>query len=156
VWIESRFWSGAMRLRRTRSGVTLIELVVLLGMIAFLFSFIVPAIFRLRMAAGRSRGMNNLQHIVLAAHNYHDAVGKFPPILGPGTEGVHGTIFYHMLPMLEHQPLHKKGNVWTVNTVDELLPFLLDPRDKSAPPGNKFEDWLATSNYAANWLVFAK
>src|SRR5262245_14194952 len=89
-----------MRLRRTRSGVTLIELVVALGMIAFLFSFIVPAIFRLRIAAATKQGSNNLHQIVIGAHNYHDAVGRFPPVLGVGGDGKSGTIFYHLLPFM--------------------------------------------------------
>jgi uncharacterized protein DUF1559 len=44
--------------------------------------------------------------------------------------------------------------VWKNGTLGTPLSVFLDARDKSAPPGNRYKGWLATSNYAANWLVF--
>jgi beta-lactamase regulating signal transducer with metallopeptidase domain len=38
-----------------------------------------PTLESARVAERRSQGMNNLKHIALALHNYHDTYGNFPP-----------------------------------------------------------------------------
>src|SRR5262249_34946086 len=67
---------------------------------------------------------------------------------------MNGSILFHFLPYLEQDALHRKGSVWTDNTIGTPLRIFLDGRDKSAPPGNRFDDWLATCNFAANWMCF--
>lgn len=42
-------------------------------------SMLAPAVGKLRMAAMRAQGQNNLKQIGLAIHNYHDANNAFPP-----------------------------------------------------------------------------
>src|SRR5205823_198115 len=77
-----------------------------------------------------------------------------PPIAGGRGGGVHGSIFFHILPYLEQGPLYNQGDVWKAGTIGTRLEIYLDPRDSSAPPENKFQDWLATTNYAGSWPVF--
>ena len=65
-------------------------------------------------------------------------------------------MFFYLLPFIEQDNLFRQadGSVWKNGTLGKPLPIFLDGRDKSAPPGNRYKGWLATSNYAANWLIF--
>jgi prepilin-type N-terminal cleavage/methylation domain-containing protein len=62
-----------------RRGFTLIELLVVIAIIAVLIALLLPAVQAAREAARRAQCANNLKQIGLALHNYHDAVGAFPP-----------------------------------------------------------------------------
>ena len=35
-----------------------------------------------------------------------------------------------------------------------MIPTYRDPADSTAPPNGLFQGWLATTNYAANWMAF--
>lgn len=143
---------------RRRAGLTLIELLTLLGLFLFLLGFLIPAVFRVRVAAGRTQSINNLKQMALALHVADGAYKLLPPLIGefPPKSKNQGTLHFYLLQFGESIDLYKRaeGNVWNKGVYNQQVATFLNPEDKSAPPNALFEGWLATTSYAGNWMVF--
>jgi prepilin-type N-terminal cleavage/methylation domain-containing protein/prepilin-type processing-associated H-X9-DG protein len=119
---------------RVRRGFTLIELLVVIAIIAVLIALLLPAVQSAREAARRTQCVNNLRQIGLAMHNYHSAVGTFPPGQGRAasdgtgwpTPGGNGNTSWgcasahvYLLPYLEQVPLYNGYNFNYASIVDD-------------------------------------
>jgi len=104
-----------------RRGFTLIELLVVIAIIAVLIALLLPAVQSAREAARRAQCINNLKQIGLALHNYHSALGSFPPghgqsadKLGYSDKGYANWTEWSaqamMLPYMEQTPVYNSIN----------------------------------------------
>lgn len=100
-----------------RRGVTLIEVLVVVGIIALLLAILVPAVQHAREAARRTTCRNNLRQIGLAIQS-HESAHRSLPSLYNGTflkrpPTVFDEFHYHswrtaILPQLEQSVLHRQ------------------------------------------------
>src|SRR5262249_32302484 len=104
---------GRVMVRRV--AFTLVELLVVVGIVAALIGLLLPAVQKAREAAARISCANNLKQVALAAHHYHGANGRFPPgvymlsfTAAPGYRGV--TLFAYLAPYLEQENLARDWN----------------------------------------------
>ena len=93
--------------RRCFRGFTLVELLVVIGLISLLVALLLPAVLASRNTARRSACSNHLKQIGLAVHNFQTAVGIFPPsfVIEPGnalnTNNGSWSIHGRILPYIE-------------------------------------------------------
>lgn len=103
-----RLRCGPRHDRQTRTGLTWIEIIVVLGVIGMLIGLLLPAQRTAREAARRMSCSNNFKQIGLAIHNYHSAYKVLPSAMG-GTG---------------HGATPELGNDYRLSGLVGLLPFL--------------------------------
>lgn len=94
---------------RRRSGLTVIEILVCIAIIAVLAALFFPATRNAREAARRSQCKCYLKQIGLALHNYHDLYKAFPPAYTVDANGkpLHSWRTL-LLPFLDQLSLYEK------------------------------------------------
>ncbi|MBS0261537.1 MAG: DUF1559 domain-containing protein [Planctomycetes bacterium] len=142
-----------------RRGLTLIELLVLLAIVAVATVIALPGIQRARMQARNASCKNNLKTLALAFHNYHDTYKTFPPgwIAKNGAPWT-GPCFgwgTSVLPFLEQAVLYNaidfhKGPDPKSELFQTAIAEFRCPDDLLAET-NPIRDGYGTSNYSGNY-----
>ncbi|MGC1273501.1 MAG: DUF1559 domain-containing protein, partial [Planctomycetaceae bacterium] len=102
-----------------RRSFTIIELLVVIGVVAILLSLLLPAVQSARESARRTQCRNNLRQLALAAANHEAQFGRLPgngwgyrwvgePGRGTGKDQPGGWA-YNLLDFLEQEPLRDFG-----------------------------------------------
>ena len=101
---------------RTSKAFTLVELLVVIAIIGILIALLMPAVQAAREAARRMDCLNRLKQVSLAAHQYHDATGRFPAAVllsqyNAAKKQYRGAgLFVALMPYLEQQTLYDRWN----------------------------------------------
>lgn len=101
-------------LSRVRRAFTLIELIVVLGLIAVLVGLTLSATQRIREASARAKCQNTLRQLSIAVHQFHDVNGELPQGHRPLSLFRSGRLplsgwSLSVLPYLEQQATYNKA-----------------------------------------------
>ena len=116
----------------SRPGFTIIELLVVIGVVAILVGLLLPAVHSAREAARRSQCQNNLRQIGMALINYESVNIRYPP---PNTASAASHYFglfsvhARLLPYLEQQTLYHSINFLTGAFPPETMGIPAPPPD---------------------------
>lgn len=105
------------RVRELRSGLTLVESLVVIAIVVVLMGLLLPAVQIVREVARRTQCANNFKQMTLSLHNYHATHRSFPPTqlkgTGGGIEGKNGDWSWAalMLPFIELDAVHSRLDV---------------------------------------------
>ncbi len=136
-------------LRRQSRAMTLLELMLVIGIIVLLLALLIPAVQYARESARRMHCGSNLRQLGLAISNYEAAHNMLPP----GTSSAR-SLFFNLLPYLERSDLAERVDHNDIfhgaDFLDSVvIPYYVCPSD-SVPGLVPHRDYqFAGTNYAA-------
>lgn len=95
-----------------KTGFTLVEVLVVIGIIGLLVAMLLPAVQSVRESARRTRCSNNVRQSTLALSTYHEVHRRYPPQYGWSKDvgaGGFGTLFFHLLPFIEQSGVYDQA-----------------------------------------------
>jgi len=118
-------------MRLQRFGLTLVEVLVAVAIMAVLVGLLIPAVQKARGVAVRLASENRLKQIALATQNFASASGgRLPLIVGNnGRDDPVGVLYWTILPYLG---IGHPGGGWP------LIPLLVSPADPSLDDNRMF------------------
>jgi prepilin-type N-terminal cleavage/methylation domain-containing protein/prepilin-type processing-associated H-X9-DG protein len=150
----------------SRRAFTLVELLVVIAMIGVLVALLLPAVQAAREAGRRSQCQNQIRQLAIAAHNFHDVRGAFPPgvwqlsfVPAPKFRGV--SLFVELLPYIEQgnlaegwdrvDPLNNTAGAANSRTAKKLS-LLICPSDVIPlnPVDTGSGRWYGLTSYGGN------
>ncbi|MDR2439698.1 MAG: DUF1559 domain-containing protein [Planctomycetaceae bacterium] len=132
---------------KPNTAFTLVELLVVIGLIAVLLGLLLPAVQAARATVRKLQCTNNLKQIGLAAHYYHNLYDQFPPskwgIQDMSDSRIKHHVLSFLLPFLEQQSLHDQidfSKHWFDNEATKIrLPVYLCPESPKQFQYNNYE-----------------
>jgi prepilin-type N-terminal cleavage/methylation domain-containing protein/prepilin-type processing-associated H-X9-DG protein len=122
---------GLRKTFRGRRGMTLLELLVVICIIAVLIGLLLPAVQKVRESASRLKCQNNLKQLGLALINFHNNYGQFPPAGAqgplPGTWITAANVYHgwavFILPDIELKPLYDQyhWDRWSADPLNQCV-----------------------------------
>ena len=131
----------AVNLNSKTKGFTLIELLVVIAIIGVLIGLLLPAVQKVREAAGRTTSINNLKNIALGFVNL--AGGTKSGSLPLAWDGTYSA-FYQLLPFIEQENVQKNN---ATNSVIPTFKASLDPTQDAS---------IGYTSYGLNAMVFTQ
>jgi prepilin-type processing-associated H-X9-DG protein len=135
-----QFVSARIR-RATKSGFTVLELLVAVGAIAMLAALLLPALMAARESARRTQCVNHLRQLGVAAHMAHDRSGSLPHAWRPAARDPRFAYGWgtQLLPDIEQDalrrrlPVDRRPELSIEDAAELTLPTLLCPSDILEP-----------------------
>lgn len=141
---------------RKRPGITKIELVVLIVVIAVLVGLLLPAMQKVRETTWRDIARWQIRDIGYAVHNYYDAHKKFPPANGPTSANANNNfpLSIHLLPYVEQAPLYEQYATKRDPNRETVPLIIIPPFSISSGVDLTTSDSIGVQNFAGNVRVF--
>jgi prepilin-type N-terminal cleavage/methylation domain-containing protein/prepilin-type processing-associated H-X9-DG protein len=151
--------AGGLSMRRRRTGFSLVELLVTIGIISILMAILLPAMHLATAEAQRVSCLSNLRQLGTALANYGaDWKQTLPPQMGIGAGYGTGVVNFGASSMLNSRQLRDQSVIGELLPyLNGALPLLICP---SAETDNLFTTtWLdptplSNTNYMPNGVVF--
>jgi prepilin-type N-terminal cleavage/methylation domain-containing protein len=140
---------------RRRRGLTLIELLIVIGIIAILLGLLLAGVQRVREAGLRVQSMNNLKQIALATHHFADTHNQRLPSSTWEENSVNPymSLFAAILPYIEQGRVYAGYQQSTGPMWSRCVNMFISPADPTVDAG--FGNGIFhLSSYAANAQVF--
>ena len=128
-------------MRKFRPGVTLVEFLVVIAILAILIGLLLPAVQNVRQSALRMSSINNLHQLGLGLHNYSSVnEGQLPGLFGEPTRRYRGkdlNTIHSLIPFIENEPQPTESIDYTKpDYYRDIYPVrrtFLSPGDPTAP-----------------------
>jgi type II secretory pathway pseudopilin PulG len=155
---------GSRKLRFARKGITVIEVLVVIGILAIGMALFLQEVPKAREAARRAQCVGYLKGFTMAIHNYESVHSCLPPsglmTKGQGFDSL--SVLARILQFTDYSPVHNSLNfeipvdLQSTYTQDKIVHFLCPSdritNDRPLTPGVPFP-----TNYVVNlgtWMIY--